>query len=336
MLLRLISVRTLMETDFMKSTVTSPLAAIVIAFTCLGVALAACSSPQQEVAAQNSPSADKAPSTPAVAQASNKAEKQFEDFDPRNFDRSTNVDNEWHPLKPGMRFTYEGTSVEDGGKKVPHRFVMNVTDFTKVIGGVRSAVTWDLDYTEGELAEAELAFFAQDKEGNVWRMGEYPEEYDGGRFVAATPWLHGIEEARAGIEMWAKPQLNTPSYAQGWGPAVNWSDRGKVDQVGQKVTVPAGKYDDVLVIAETSGSEPNAQQLKFYARGVGNVRVGWRGAGEITQEVLELTKFEQLEGKAMADVRAGALKLEKSAYTRSKNVYGTTPPLEPVSGTTTK
>jgi hypothetical protein len=30
------------------------------------------------------------------------------------------------------------------------------------------------------------------------------------------------------------------------------------------------------------------------------------------------------------------LKLEKSAYTRSKNVYGTTPPLEPVSGTTTK
>ena len=58
----------------MKPTVTSPFAAIVVAFTCLGlstgvVVLAACSSPQQEVAAQNSPSADKAPSTPAVAQA---------------------------------------------------------------------------------------------------------------------------------------------------------------------------------------------------------------------------------------------------------------------------
>ena len=64
-------------------------------------------------------------------------------------------------------------------QRVPHRFVMNVTDLTKVIGGVRSVVTWDLDYTDGELVEAELAFFAQDKEGNVWRMGEYPEEYDG-------------------------------------------------------------------------------------------------------------------------------------------------------------
>jgi hypothetical protein len=264
------------------------------------------------------------------------SEKKFEDFDPKNFTNSTNIDNVWLPLTPGTRFTFTGTSVEDGGKKVPHRFVMHVTDLTKVIGGVRSVVLWDLDYTEGELAEAELAFFAQDKEGNVWRMGEYPEEYDGAKFVAATPWLHGIEEARAGIEMKAKPQPGTPSYAQGWGPAVNWSDRGQVDQIGQKVTVPAGRYDDVLVIAETSGSEPNAQQLKFYARGVGNVRVGWRGAGEITQEVLELTKIEKLEGKALADVRAGALKLEKSAYARSKNVYGTTAPLEPQSGTSTK
>jgi hypothetical protein len=264
-------------------------------------------------------------------------EKQFEDFDPKNFDRSANVDNEWMPLKPGTRFTYEGTSVEDGGKKVPHRFVMNVTDLTKVIGGVRSAVTWDLDYTDGELAEAELAFFAQDKEGTVWRMGEYPEEYDEGKFVAALAWLHGLEGARAGIEMKAKPQTGTPSYSQGWGPAVKWTDRAKVDQVGQKVVVPAGRYDDVVVIAETSQSEgPDAQQLKFFARGVGNVRVGWRGKGEITQEVLELTKLEKLEGKALADVRAGALKLERSAYLRSKNVYGRTPPAEPLSGTDSK
>jgi len=264
------------------------------------------------------------------------SEKKWEDFDPKNFTNSTNIDNEWLPLTPGMRFTFTGTSVEDGGKKVPHRFVIAVTDLTKVIGGVRSVVTWDLDYTDGELAEAELAFFAQDKAGNVWRMGEYPEEYEDGKFVAASPWLHGIEGARAGIEMKAKPQLGTPSYAQGWGPAVNWTDRGKVDQIGQKTTVPSGRYDDVVVIAETSGSEPNAQQLKYYARGVGNVRVGWRGEGEITQEVLELSKIEKLEGKALADVRAGALKLEKSGYARSKNVYGTTAPLEPLSGTSTK
>jgi hypothetical protein len=316
---------------------TSPLAAKVVVFACLAfstgvVALSACSSPQPEATAQGSPSAGKAPSTPAVAQASNKAaEKQFEDFNPSSFDRSTTVDNPYFPLTPGTRYTFEGSTVEDDGTVVPHRVVINVTDLTKVVGGVRSAVTWDLDYSDGELVEAEIAFFAQDKDGNVWRMGEYPEEYEEGKFIAAPAWLHGIEEARAGVQMKAKPQTGTPSYAQGWGPAVNWTDRGQVDQVGQKVKVPAGQYDDVLVIAESSQAEgAEAQQLKYYARGVGNVRVGWRGAQEKTKEVLELTKVEKLDAKGLAEVRAGALKLEKSAYERNKKVYGGTAPLEPL------
>ncbi|MGH9148521.1 MAG: hypothetical protein ACRD1Q_17560, partial [Vicinamibacterales bacterium] len=74
----------------------------------------------------------------------------------------------------------------------------------------------------------------------------------------------------------------------------------------------------------------DAEQLKYFARGVGNVRVGWRGAGEKTKETLELTKVETLDAKAMAEVRAAALKMEKGAYQRSKNVYAHTPPLEPM------
>ena len=259
-------------------------------------------------------------------------EKKFEDFDSDKFAGSTQIDNDWMPMKPGMRFVYDGTSFEDG-KAVPHRIIVNVTDLIKVIAGIRAVVTWDLDYSDGELTEAELAFFAQDKDGNVWRMGEYTEEYDGGKFVAASPWVHGLEGARAGIEMKAKPQLGTPSYSQGWGPAVNWADRGRVDQMGQKTSVPAGRYEDVLVIAETSRSEPDAQQLKYFARGVGNVRVAWRGAGEKTKETLELTKIEKLDAKALAEVRVGALKLETSGYKNSKNVYARTPRAAPTPGT---
>jgi hypothetical protein len=262
------------------------------------------------------------------AQDGETSEKKFEDFDANNFTNPTKIDNKWMPMKPGTRWVYEGSTVEDDGTVVPHKVVINVTDMTKVIGGVRSVVTWDLDYSDGELVEAELAFFAQDNDGNVWRMGEYPEEYDEGKFIAAPTWIHGLEEARAGIMMKANPQTGTPSYSQGWGPAVNWTDRGQVDQMGVETAVPAGKYKDVLVIAETSASEPDAQQLKYWAPGVGNVRVGWRGAGEKTKEVLELTKLEQLDTKAMAEVRAAALKMEKDAYKRSKNVYAHTPPLE--------
>jgi len=250
-------------------------------------------------------------------------------FDAGSFDRSTQVDNPWMPLTPGTRFVYEGTTIEDDGTAVPHRIEIHVTDLTKMIGGVRSVVTWDLDYSDDVLVEAELAFFAQDTAGTIWRMGEYPEEYEDGQVVAAPTWIHGLEGARAGISMQANPQVGTPSYAQGWGPAVGWTDRGQVDQVGQQTCVPVDCYDDVLVIAETSAAEPEAQQLKYFARGLGNVRVGWRGAGEKTKETLELTRVERLDAAALAVVRAKALELERSAYARSSTVYANTPPAEP-------
>jgi hypothetical protein len=264
--------------------------------------------------------------------AGKSAEPNFEALDAGTFTRSIQIDNQWMPLKPGTRFVYEGTTIEDDGTAVPHRIEVNVTDLTKVIGGVRTLITWDLDYSDGELVEAELAFFAQDTSGTVWRMGEYPEEYDAGKFVAAPAWIHGLEDARAGIMMKAKPQVGTPSYSQGWGPAVNWTDRGQVDQMGQKTCVPVACYEDALVIAETSAAEPNAQQLKYYARGVGNVNVGWRGAGEKTKETLELTKVEQLDANALAEVRAKALEMEKNAYQRSKSVYAHTAPAERAPG----
>jgi hypothetical protein len=265
----------------------------------------------------------------ARGQSPQASERKFEDLDPKAFTRPTQIDNVWLPLKPGTRFVYEGTTIEDDGSAVPHRLVINVTDLVKMIGGVASLVSWDLDYSDGELVEAELAFFAQDDAGNVWRMGEYPEEYEDGKFVAAPAWIHGIEEARAGIEMRAKPQPGTPSYSQGWAPAVGFTDRGKVDQLGQKAKVPSGSYEDVLVIAEVSGVEKDAQQLKHYARGVGNIRVGWKGAGEKTRETLELVKVEGLSPEALAEVRAKALLLEKSAYKISKSVYAHTPPVKP-------
>ena len=270
-----------------------------------------------------------------VAIAKDKKEKLFLELDLKNFDESTTIDNEWMPLKPGTRFVYQGTTVEDG-ETIPHRVIINVTDLTKVIGGVRSVVTWDLDYSDDELVEAEIAFFAQDKEGNVWRMGEYPEEYEEGKLIAAPAWIHGIEDAKAGISMKAKPALETPSYSQGWGPAVDFTDRGTVHQVGQKTTVPFGSYEDVLVIKESTRDEPDAFQLKYFARGVGNVRVGWMGEKEKSQEVLELVKVEQLDAKGLAEVREGALKLEKSAFANSKNVYARTPAMTNASGVSLK
>jgi hypothetical protein len=205
--------------------------------------------------------------------------------------------------------------------------VFTVTDLTKVIAGVRTVVAWDQDYSDGELVEAELAFFAQDNDGTVWSFGQYPEEYEDGEIVGTPAWIHGVEGARAGITMLASPQLEKPSYSQGWGPAVDYTDRGQVYQMDQQACVPLDCYEDVLVITETSKAEPGAQQLKYYARGVGNVLVDWQGEDQ-TQEKLELIEVVQLAPDALDEVRAQALALEKSAYEISKDVYAHTSPAE--------
>lgn len=244
---------------------------------------------------------------------------------PGNFNTSTRIDNKWAPMRPGTRWTYEGSSREDDGKVVPHRIIVTVTNLTKTLGGVRTVVSYDEDFSDGELVEAELAFYAQDNDGNVWQFGEYPEEYEDGRFVKAPAWISGLQGARAGIMMPANPEAATSDFAQGWGPAVGWKDRGRLYRTGEKVSVPAGSFDGVLVIAESAAGERDAEQLKYYAPGVGNIRTGWLGSDDKATEFLELVKVEQLKGPALAEVHRKALLLEKSAYRRSKDVYVKTP-----------
>jgi hypothetical protein len=253
-----------------------------------------------------------------------------QDFDPASFDQPTEIDNRWFPLEPGTRFTYEGSALGDSGRD-PRRVVFTVTDLTKVVNGVHTLVVWDQDYGGRELQETELAFFAQDNEGNVWNMGEYPEEYEEGKLVATPAWIAGLKGARAGILVKAEPQPEAPSHSQGYAPPpINWIDRSRVYKTGQDTCVPAGCYEDVLVTEEFERAKPGAYQLKYYAPGVGGVRVGWRGPKEDERERLALVDLVKLDEAGVARVREQALALEKRAYRVSKDVYGKTPSAEPL------
>lgn len=252
--------------------------------------------------------------------------RELEEFDRRDFTRSTDIDNAWFPLTPGTQYIYEG-STEESGITTVHLVIFTVTDMTKVIDGVRTLVIWDQDYSEGELVETELAFFAQDNDGTVWHFGQYPEVYERGRLVEAPAWISGLKGATAGISMKAEPHIGDASYSQGWGPAVNWTDRAQAAGMEPEVCVPADCYEQVLLIEEFSQEEPGAFQLKYYARTVGNIRVGWRGA-DATREILELVEVVELSPEALAEVRSSALELESQAYQISKEVYDQTPPME--------
>jgi len=270
-----------------------------------------------------------APTASATPRATPPAtgESLTETFDYGNFADPIAIVNRWLPLVPGTQRVLEGSATVDG-KRIKRKVVITTTDLTKVIDGIRTVVNYELDYDSGELVEAELAFFAQDDDGAVWLLGEYPEEYEDGEFVEAPSWLAGSEDAKAGIMMQSEPAPATPSYSEGWGPKVGWTDRGRVFETGSETCVPFGCYKGVLVIDEFNRDEPDAHQLKYYASGVGNVRVGWAGAKEEQQETLQLVKVVHFASDALAKARAAALALERHAYVRSKAVYGKTEPAQ--------
>ena len=249
-----------------------------------------------------------------------------DDFDVSLFDDSSHVvDNEWFPLEPGTRYVWEGRAFDDEGQRIERRVVFIVTDLTKVIGGVRAVVGWDRDFNDDTLGESELIFYAQDKFGTVWHLGEYVEHWDEGELDGARLWLDGDPEgAKAGIGMKAEPAAGSASYSQGFAPPPwFWDDHARVSEVGVRTCVPVDCFDDSIVIEEFEPRFPGAFQLKYYAQGVGNIRVGWRGPNDDEQEEMVLTEFEQLSPDVLANVRAQVLVQENRGY-----AYARTEPMQ--------
>ena len=239
------------------------------------------------------------------------------EVDAKNFSRPTIIDNKYMPLKPGMQLVFEGWTIDDEDKKVPHKVIDVITDLVKDINGIETVILWERDIVNGKLEESELAFRAQDDEGNVWHFGEVKEVYDeNGKLVGGKTWMQGRLGAKAGIIMPAKPAVGTPSLSQGLALGVyKWDDRGQVRKVGEKVKVPAGSFKDVVVIEEWSSGElkKGALQLKYYAPDVGYVKVGFEGNDPV-KETLELTKESMLNAREMDEARAEALMLEERNY----------------------
>jgi hypothetical protein len=209
--------------------------------------------------------------------------------------------------------------------------VFTATDMTKIVAGVRARVIQELDFDDGELGEQEIAFFAQDDDGNVWQLGQFPEEIEHGEVVATPIWIHGAHDAHAGVTMKGHPIVGTPSYAQGWGPEFGWNDRAETFAVDTRTCSAIACYTGVMVAREYNPGEPHAAQLKYYASGVGNVRVGWRGSGEKEREELVLVSITRLSADELRALDRDVLAQDARGYEAMPDVYGTTEPIEPAS-----
>jgi hypothetical protein len=241
------------------------------------------------------------------------------------FSAPLTVDNPMFPLVAGTQFVYRGRIVE-GGVSKPHSVVFTVTDVSKTVDHVRTVVAWDRDFLEGRLQEQELAFFAQDDKGNVWNFGEYPEEYENGKFAGApSTWIRGTAGAYGGIHMLSQPKMGA-RYQEGLVPAIEFDDVSWVTRTGQATCVQAGCYHQVLVVDETSPNDPTSgHQIKYYSPRAGLVRVAARGGD--SQEFLTLAAVRHLDRPAMAKIRGAVLAMDRRAYRVSK-VYRATKPAE--------
>jgi hypothetical protein len=184
-------------------------------------------------------------------------------IDPANF--VTKIDNPYWPLKPGTAFHYRGVR-----GTTPQKDDEVVTDRTVGILGIRCVAVRDTVSEHGHAVERTLDFYAQDRQGNVWYMGEDSYELQHGRFVKASDsWRSGVGGGKPGIIMPANPQPGD-RYRQEYYPPGQALDEAHVLGVHGHVTVPYGTFEGALVTSEFSPLEPQTEQ-KYYVPGVGEV-----------------------------------------------------------------
>jgi len=225
-----------------------------LALACLVLVLGACGDDDSGNGSQNTTAA--AGGDSSLPQGSDPVE-----LDPADF--TTEIDNPYWPMTPGNRWVSRSSE---------ERIVVEVTDRRKTVtGGIEAAVVRDtVTDNNGDLVEVTDDWYAQDRDGNIWYLGEDVKDYKGGKVVSTGgSWEHGVDGAVAGIAIPADPQRGV-RYRQEYyeGEA---EDRAEVLSVDARVIVPAGEFEGCLQTSDTTPLEPGVEERKYYARGVGPV-----------------------------------------------------------------
>ncbi|HEY3015849.1 MAG TPA: hypothetical protein VGJ41_12100 [Nocardioides sp.] len=174
------------------------------------------------------------------------------------------IDNPWYPAPVGRVWRYVGQTADGTETNV-----VTITARTRVVDGVTTRVVHDVVWLDGVLLEDTFDWIAQDTDGNVWYFGEATREYDGDQVDTAGSWEAGVDGATAGIIMPADPATGD-AYRQEYlkGEA---EDQAKVLAIDATATVPYGAETGLVQTLDFTQLEPDADEQKYYARGIGLV-----------------------------------------------------------------
>jgi hypothetical protein len=200
-------------------------------------------------------------------------------------DFAMTIDNPWFPLVKGR--TWVSTGVKDGKPTID---TYTVTGQTKQIMGVTCSVIRDRLTQHGKVVEATWDWYAQDKQGNVWYLGEDTKDFNAAGNVTSTAgtWQAGVDGAGAGIFMPASPQVGMGGYQEYLaGQAL---DTYKVVGMNASVKVPYGSFTGCLQTRETTAIEPGVLDSKYYVKGIGQVAEESLKGPKETSFLVKLTK----------------------------------------------
>jgi hypothetical protein len=205
------------------------------------------------------------------------------DLDPADF--SAEIDHPYWPMPVGAVWTYRETDGDGGGQRV----VVTVTGRTREIMGIQARVVHDVVTEEGAIVEDTYDWYAQDDQGNVWYLGEDTTAFEnGGPAGKDGSWEAGVDGGQAGILLPGDPAVGS-TYRQEYleGEA---EDAAEVLSLDEKVEVPFGRFDGVLMTKDFTPLEPDLLEHKFYARGVGPVLAVTVSGGKDREELVDFKR----------------------------------------------
>lgn len=179
---------------------------------------------------------------------------------------STTGRNKFFILEPGFQQVLEG---RDGDHDA--RLQITVLDEEREIGGIPTRVVEERETIDGKLVEVSRNFFAICKStSSVFYFGEEVDIYRDGKIVDHEgAWLHGADNARAGLMMPGECLMGG-AYYQEYAPH-RAMDRARILEVSAVIKTPAGDFSNCLKVWEENPLDGDSE-TKTFAPGIGLVQ----------------------------------------------------------------
>ena len=175
-------------------------------------------------------------------------------------------------MTPGSRWVYR----ERGENGRTQRVTVTVTHRTRKVAGVRARIVHDVVTQGGRLVEDTYDWYAQDRAGNIWYLGEDTTEHQDGGSTREGSWEAVVDGAQAGVIMPAQPARRTALP-----PGVLRRARRGPRRRSRASTGAPGALRALLGRPRHARLQPadkGPAEHKYYAKGIGPV-LGVSGGG---------------------------------------------------------